>query len=277
MAAKAPEKNSRRVAVILGAGGSGRALLDQLYPLLGNRRNVEMQGVFLEEAEIQHAAELPFVKELCRFTFSVREFNSDQFEHALNLRMRTARRALSVLARRTGVSHTFRNVRGTAVSLVQETASDSDITVFEPVRLIAATLAQPTRSAKPRQRIVVVIDDLKTAGMTLLAAAQLAEGMMDRVTVITIAPVAGGSAQLDEVLRETLPARPAVRPAPGPDFASLIRAVQREGATMLVLGASDRILDRRVLRELRQQLRCPICLVRRWGGSRKARSAVKAH
>ena len=277
MTAKAPEKTSRRVAVILGAGGSSRMLLDQLYPLLGNRRNVEMQGVFLEEAEVQHAAELPFVKELCRVTFSVREFNNDNFEHALNLRMRTARRALSVLARRTGVSHTFKNVRGTAVSLVRETASVSDITVFEPVRLIAATLAQPARSARPRQRIVVVIDDLETAGMTLLAAAQLAAGMMDRLTVIPIAPVVGDSDQLDEVLRETLPARPSIRPAPGSDFASLIQAVQSEGATMLVLGASDRILDREALRALRQQLRCPICLVRRWGGSRRMLAAKKAH
>ena len=277
MTAKAPEKTSRRVAVILGAGGSSRMLLDQLYPLLGNRRNVEMQGVFLEEAEVQHAAELPFVKELCRVTFSVREFNNDNFEHALNLRMRTARRALSVLARRTGVSHTFKNVRGTAVSLVRETASVSDITVFEPVRLIAATLAQPARTTRQRQRIVVVIDDLETAGMTLLAAAQLAEGMMDRVTVITTPPVIGGTAELEEVLHETLPSRPAVRPAPGSDFASLIQAVQSEGATMLVLGASDRILDREALRALRQQLRCPICLVRRWGGSRRMLAAKKAH
>lgn len=268
MTAKAPEKTSRRIAVILGAGRSSRTLLDQLYPLLGNRGNVEMQGVFLEEAEIQHAAELPFVKELCRVTFSVREFTSDHFEHALNLRMRTARRALSVLARRTGVTHTFTNVRGSAVSLVQETALASDITVFEPVSLIAATLARPSRAARLRQRIVVVIDDLERAEMPLLAAAQLADGMMDRVTVISLGPAASRTTELEEVLMDTLPARPAVLAIGDADFASLIQAVQRERATMLVIGATDRVLDRGVLRSLRQQLRCPVCLVRRWGGDR---------
>lgn len=277
MTAKAPEKTSRRIAIILGAGRSSRSLLDQLYPLLGNRRDVEMQGVFLEEAEIQHAAELPFVKELCRVTFSVREFTSDHFEHALNLRMRTARRALSLLARRTGVSHTFTNVRGSAVSLVQETASASDITVFEPVSLIAATLAQPPRAARLRQRIVVVIDDPGRAEMPLLAAAQLADGVMERVTVITIGLAASRGAELEDVLMETLPARPAVRAVAADDLASLIQAVQREGATMLVIGATDRILDRGVLRELRQQLRCPVCLVRRWGDSRPLPAAEQAH
>ena len=110
MQANPPEKVTRRVAVILEAGGSSRNLLDVVLPLLGRDKAVEMQGVFLEEAELRHAADLPFVKELCRVTFSVREFNSDQFERALALRMRTAQRALSVLAKRAGVTHSFRNV-----------------------------------------------------------------------------------------------------------------------------------------------------------------------
>ena len=116
MATNPADKVPRRIAVILGSGGSGRSLLDLVLPLLSRGREVEMHGVFLEEAEVRHAAELPFVKELCRVTFSVREFNSDHFERALALRMRTARRALAVLARRTGVMHSFRNVRGPAIS-----------------------------------------------------------------------------------------------------------------------------------------------------------------
>ncbi|MCJ7815332.1 MAG: hypothetical protein MUP31_04685, partial [Xanthomonadales bacterium] len=83
MKAKPPEKVTRRVSVILGPGGSSRNLLDAVLPLLGRDKTIEMQGVFLEEAELKHAAELPFVKELCRVTFSVREFNSDQFERVL--------------------------------------------------------------------------------------------------------------------------------------------------------------------------------------------------
>ena len=83
MAANRAEHKPRRIAVILGTGGSGRNLLNLVMPLLARDREIEMQGVFLEEAEVQHAAELPFVKELCRVTFSVREFTSDQFERSL--------------------------------------------------------------------------------------------------------------------------------------------------------------------------------------------------
>ena len=85
MAAKPTEKSTRRIAVILGSGGSGRNLMDLVLPLLVRDREVEMQGVFVEEAEVQHAAELPFVQELCRVTFSVREFTSAQFEHPTRL------------------------------------------------------------------------------------------------------------------------------------------------------------------------------------------------
>ena len=146
---RANAEATRRVAVILGPAGGTEGFLELLLPLLARQPHVEMQGVFLEEAEVQNAAELPFVKELCRVTFSVREFNSDQFERALSLRMRTARRALAVLARRTGVTHSFRNVRGPAISLLLEAVAGSDITVFEPARMLAAaaTARQSSRAA----------------------------------------------------------------------------------------------------------------------------------
>ena len=145
MQAKVPEKTARRIAVIVGSGGTSRRLLDLLPMLLGRDRAVEMQGIFLEEAESLNAAELPFVQELCRVTFSLREFNRDQFERALALRMRSAQRALSVLARRAGVVHSFRNVRGSATQLLLEAAASADIMVFEPSRRMSHSMPENTR------------------------------------------------------------------------------------------------------------------------------------
>jgi len=157
MQANPPEKVTRRVTVILEVGGSSRNLLDVVLPLLGPDKAVEMQGVFLEEAELKHAADLPFVKELCRVTFSIREFNSDQFERALALRMRTAQRALSVLAKRAGVAHSFRNVRGSAISLLVETANQSDITIFKPARMMAAAMSPRPYKMPAQLRISPVV------------------------------------------------------------------------------------------------------------------------
>jgi len=249
MQANPPEKVTRRVTVILEVGGSSRNLLDVVLPLLGPDKAVEMQGVFLEEAELKHAADLPFVKELCRVTFSIREFNSDQFERALALRMRTAQRALSVLAKRAGVAHSFRNVRGSAISLLVETANQSDITIFKPARMMAAAMSPRPYKMPAMQPIVVAISDLESGGRALLAASHLASGDMQRVSVLLTPSVASDAAALIS------------------DYgvSSLIEAAQAEGAAMLVVSATPALMDPDTLQLLRQRVRCPICLVRQWG------------
>jgi hypothetical protein len=266
MPANRAEGKPKRIAVILGTGGSGRNLLELLLPLLARDRDIEMQGVFLEEAEVQHAAELPFVKELCRVTFSVREFNSDHFERSLVLRMRTAERAISVLARRTGVLHSFRNVRGPAVRLLRETASVSDITVFEPARRLGATA--PRRAAGLRQAppIVVAISDLESGRRALLAAGRLAEGESRRICVLATGAAAADRSALDRLCEEGLSGRPArlLVVASEGGIRALVDTAHAEGAGMFVIAATDELLEPETLQLLREQLRCPIFLVRRW-------------
>lgn len=264
MKANPPEKSTRRIAVILGPGGSSRNLFDVILPLLGRNKAIEMQGVFLEEAELKHAAELPFVKELCRVTFSVREFNSDQFDRVLALRMRTAQRALSVLAKRAGVAHSFRNVRGSAVTLLLETANQSDITVFEPVRTMAAAMSSRAYRPQPSPRIAVIVNEPASAD-ALAAASHLVNGDVSRLTVF-LGPVAAADKQaLESLFSKILRTRPGrVRVLSRFSASSIIEAVQAEGASMLVLGATAEFMNPEVLHTLRQRLRCPICLVRCW-------------
>lgn len=266
MATNPPDKALRRIAVILGTGGSGRSLLDLVLPLLLRDRDIEMHGVFLEEAEVQHAAELPFVKELCRVTFSVREFTSDQFERALTLRMRSAQRALSVLARRAGVVHSFRNIRGPAVRLLCETASAADITVFEPARRFGASMPPPLRGQRPHHRIVVAVGDPESARAALLAAGQLAEGDTSRICVLTTASAAADPKTIYRLCEQELRGRPArfhMVPSEG-GVRALVDAAHAEGAALFVIAATDELLMPATLQLLRERLRCPICLVRQW-------------
>ena len=266
MAANPPERAPRRVAVILGTGSSGRRLLELVLPLLTRDREIEMHGVFLEEAEVQHAAELPFVKELCRVTFSVREFTSDQFERSLALRMRTAQRALSVLARRTGVAHSFRNVRGPALRLLRETAAISDITVFEPIRQLGTTVSRPLRGQARQPKVIVVISDLEGGRPALLAAGQLADGRSGRVSVLVTGAAGGDLRLVSQLCEETLAGRPgSLRRVPTEGgVAALIDAAHTEGAALFVIAATDELLEPATLQLLRECLRCPVCLVRQW-------------
>ena len=235
MPVKLPDTVTRRVAVVLGTSGSGQQLLNVLQPLLGKDTEIDLQGVFIEDDELQRAVALPFSKELCRLTLSVREIQSARFERTIALQTRTAHRAIAGLARRMGVSHTFHKVRGSTISLLLETAHSADITVFEPLRIFAASpIAPPLHSSRPNQRIVVAIDDPAT---------------------------------LDHLISELLPAAPArILLSPGTEIQNLIAAARAERADMLVLGTSEKLLKPESLRLLMEQLRCPICLVRQWDG-----------
>jgi hypothetical protein len=248
MQAKLPDTGPRRITVVLGIGGSGKPLLDILRPLLSKDTEIDLQGVFVEEDELQRAASLPFVKELCRLTLSVREFHGAQYERAVALRTRTARRTIAEFARIMGVPHTFRNVRGSTISLLQETAHSAGITVFEPLPMFTPSpIPPPVQTRRSRQRIVVAVDD--------------------RATVLLHAEDPTEQDVLKRMIRDLLPAGPArVLLLSEPGIQCLIAAVRSEGAGMLVLGASEELLKPQSLRLLREQLHCPVCLVRRREG-----------
>ena len=260
-----PESTPRRIAVILGPGAGSRYLLDQIRPLLATDPGIELQGMFLREANVQHAAELPFVKELCRVTFTVREFDSGQFERALALRMRTARQALSLLAERVGVAHTFRDVRGSAVGLIAKAISDSHITVFEPARppLTSAMPSLPDQAAGPR--IVAILSDPESSPGVLNAAADLAGGELSRVAVLLLHAPEGEVPSLRRAFRAGLGGEPGhVRLVAGNDYNDLALTLRELYASMLVVPASPGMSSEKSLHFLHEQVRCPVCIVRNW-------------
>ena len=259
------DTGTRRIAVILGPGGASRYLLDQLEPLLDSGRDIELQGVFLEEAGVQQAAELPFVKELCRVTFAVREFDSSQFEHTLALRMRTARQAIGVLADHAKVPFTFRNARGSAVGLLKEAVADADITVFEPARPPMSSVLSGSSIPRHRQRTTAVISDAKSGQAVLETALKLADGLVERVSILLF-PEAGQDAdQLRNLYKDFLPGKPGhVRSILAGDFKDLAIANRTLFSSMLVAPANGLMTRDRSLKFLLAQVRCPVCLVGRY-------------
>ena len=264
MLAKTPDTVTQQIAVILGTSGSGQPLLNILRRLLGKDTVTELHGVFIEDDELQRAAALPFVKELCRLTLSVREIHNTRFERTIALRMRTARSAVKELAGRMGVSYTFREAQGSTISLLREAVHSSDITVFEPLRKLAApTIRQSVHGEHSPRRIVVVIDDVETGDEALLIAALLAESETHRISILLRAETPSELEAMDNMISDLLPAGPKrLLLLPDHGVQHLIAAVLAERADMLVLGASEEILKTESLGSLLKQLECPICLVR---------------
>jgi hypothetical protein len=269
MPAKTPDTVTQQVAVILGTSGSGQPLLNILRRLLGKDAVTVLHGVFIEDDELQRAAALPFVKELCRLTLSVREIHSTRFDRTIALRMRTARSAVEELAQRMGVSHTFREARGSTINLLREAAHSSDITVFEPLRKLATPgVTQSVHGQRSPRRIVVVIDNVETGDEALLIAALLAGNETQRFSILLRAETPAELEAMDKMISDFLPAAPKrVLLLPDHGVRHLITAVLAEHADMLVLGASEELLKTEALGSLLKWLECPICLVRHFDGA----------
>lgn len=263
-----PEKDPRRIAVILGASGSGQPLLNILQQLLGKASEANLHGVFIEDDELQHVAALPFVKELCRLTLSIREIQDTRFDRTVALRLRSARSAVEELARRMGIAHTFRAARGSTVSLLRETVYSADITIFDPSRKLVTTAIRPAlHGERSPRRIVVVMDDEVTGKEALLTAILLTNGKAHRISIILRAE---SPAQLEALQRMTgnvLPGSPNhLLLLQNHGIQQLVTTVTAERADMLVLGASEKLLSPEPLGFLLKQLECPICVVRQFYG-----------
>ncbi|MBT8039008.1 MAG: hypothetical protein KJN78_02070 [Gammaproteobacteria bacterium] len=259
-----PDDRARQIAIVLGPGGASRYLLDRLKPLLSADRTIELQGVYMEELAVQHAAAMPFVKELCRVTFVVREFDNEQMNRALLLRMRTARRALAVLATRVGAGHSFRSSQGSAVELLKRAAAEADITVFEPVRPPLFALSPEGHAGRPGQ-IAVLFSDVESSERVLRVARQLGGGNTGRIFGMVMPDHVQDSAALAEHVRALAEGSSVqVRPVKAGEVADLALAMREGFASLLVAPATGAMTRAPMLRFLREQIRCPVCLVREW-------------
>ena len=264
MPAKIPDTATQQIAVILSTSGSGQPLLKILRQLIGKVPDTELHGVFIEDDELQRVAALPFVKELCRLTLSVREIHETRIDRSVALRMRTARNEVEGLARHMGISHTFRTARGSTVRLLRETVHSAKITIIEPRRKFAAPATGQARYARRAvRRIVVVIDDTVTGDEALLTAALLAEGQTHRISILLRAQSPAELEAMDHMIHGMLPAgQKRLLQLPDQGVQSLITAVQAERADMLVIAASEDMLKPKSLALLLRLLECPICLVK---------------
>jgi hypothetical protein len=179
--------------------------------------------------------------------------------------MRTARQALAVLADRAGVSHTFQDVKGSAVGLLRQAISEADITVFEPARPPLTSALPTAQGPGSGPRVVALLSDTETSLGVLRTAARLARGDLSRLAVLLLQAPGDGAASLRKAFRGQLGGEPGhVRLVVGDDFNDLALTLRELFASMLVVPATPGMTRQKSLQFLREQVRCPVCVVRDW-------------
>ena len=197
----------RRIIVAADASEHGRAALEAAA-MLGERLHAEVEGVFVEDIDLVHLAELPVGREFHLISGQARAFDRELLEIQFGAEAAEARRALRTLTDRAQVRSTFRVVRGRVDAEVIAAASEGDLLVLGtfsrsigiPRRpgstAVAAAERAPRsvlllrRGAKIAGRPIAVHDGSDGADVALEAAVRLATSAREALTVLLVAETA---------------------------------------------------------------------------------------
>ncbi len=272
----------RRIIVAADASEHGRAALEAAM-MLGERFHAEVEGVFVEDIDLVHLAELPVGRELHLISGHARAFDRELLENQFGAEAAEARRTLRMLTERGHVRSTFRVVRGRVEAEIIAAAGTGDLLVLGtfsrsigvPRRPGSTALAAAERAprsvlllrrgARIAGRPIAVHDGSDGADVALEAAVGLATSVGGALTVLLVAETAEAADALQARITERLAARP-IAPrflrAPRLELDALCRVSHRADADVLVLDADSPVLAGAARQRLLEDVGCAILLVR---------------
>jgi len=251
----------KRIAVTLDALDLSLAALDQAARLAG-RMGAQLEGIFVEDIDLLQLAELPFLREVRRSSYSVEAMNLARMEQELRVLARRAERLLGEQAARHHVSWSFRVWRGSIDSDLLAAAMEVDVLALTR---LGSVLARSHAARPGRGAIAVLYDDNESARRALETAATLAAEQQVGLNVLL--PVARGkdaaalrqevALQLGEQAggAEFIPISDASLP-------SLLEALAGTDSAALIMQRGHELLQTPTLRQCLGSLNCPLLVVR---------------
>jgi nucleotide-binding universal stress UspA family protein len=264
----------QRVLVLLGTLDDGEWALRAACSL-ASQLEAEILGLFVEDINLLRLAELPFGREVLYGSLGTRRLDPALMERQLRAQVERARRALQAAAERVRIHWSFRVVRGQVVAEVLTAAPEADLLVLGQQ---VGSRRPPTGGAQrilPRARPVLVFFDGSEGALRALATAihiARAEGR-DLVVLRAVPDSEKGSEATSALEHRALEHRAAERlrvagmspryqRLTGANTASLIEAVRRARAGILVMPEDTMPLGSQHLQTLLGAIGCPLVLVR---------------
>lgn len=237
--------------IVLGFDASSPGSAAAVAVELARALSAELAGVFVEETDAHRLAALPFAV-LVESTGRSTPLGPRDLAALLRVAADRAERVLLREAARAHVRASFRVARGRLVRELESEAAERDVIVLESARPAA-------RRDAPRGPVVVAVDDPETAFSLLdVAAAVAGPGS----SVVAIVPRAGLARDRSLVWSRERARALWLVALPGFDVRSVAQAVARLSGGMLLLPRSPAWLDPAGVALLRQELDCPLVMVR---------------
>lgn len=161
----------RRLVVALGASRDSLATLPT-WADLASRLRASLDGLFVEDADLQRMAGLPFARVVAPGTVA-RAFDPETFERLMRSAAANARAALEAEARLRSVPCSFRTVRGVAAAALGDGVAHGDLIVVEHASFGAAAwrVARACRGS-----VLYLRPEARKGGEVLLLARDVIDG-----------------------------------------------------------------------------------------------------
>lgn len=235
--------------------------------------DARLKGVFVEDENLIHLADLPFAREIS-FSGEIRELDPERILRAMKAQAESARRLLARIASEAHIDWSFDVRRGRPLAALAEHAMEDDTLVIRSPGAVSREIGRTVRVAT-REAHADVLLVARGAGMksALVAPAPSLRGSMQ--PIVTGRPVAAaddGSSpgEMCSAFAESLAARigaPFMRlDARGLSPADLAQAVRQGGAGLLVVDAGRLANDDDAAR-LSAAAGCPVLLLGKERGS----------
>jgi len=282
MAAAGQGFTVRRIVVAADSSTHGRAALKAAADL-AVRLDADIEGLFVEDIDLVHLAELPLGREMHLISGAARALDKETLEAELRAEASEARRALKSLCERARVRSNFRVVRGRVETEIIAAAGEGDLLVLGVFSRAIGPTQRPGSTAlaaaehAPRSvlllrpgasvtgKALVAYDGSEGAELALDAGGRLAGEFDGSLTVLLIADTPDHADALQRRVEETAAAfnvKPRFLRTPALNLDEMCHLSHDSGADVLVLNADNPVLADKGHGRLLERIGCPILLVR---------------
>ena len=280
---KVPLLTIRRIVVAVDASPHSHAALEAAVDM-ASRFQAELLALFVEDANVLRAAELPFTHEVGQYSALRHAMERPRMERKLRARSRRIEESFRLLVDRGSVHGTFRVTRGSVVAEIHSAAREADVLVvgragWSQIRRpkLGSTARAACNDDAPGVTVIlregehitppilVVYDGSSLGDHTLKIAAMLVERLSQPLRVLLLVEQVGQGEALRELATACLQSYGVVRQyqvlasASVSDLAQAIRVI---GLGTLVLPSRLVVHDNEAVPDLIEEVDLPVLLVR---------------
>jgi hypothetical protein len=269
MTDKPRPRPARRIAVALDASEQSLRLM-ALAGGIAAALEAELEGVFVEDADLLRLAGLPFLREFRLTTRGEAAVDAERLQRELRATARRVRESVERSAQRLGCAWSFRVWRGDLEAEILSAALDAEMFTLAPLGRHAPLLARPSAAPRPRTEgaltVAVLFDGSAEAARALATGAELTTRRHAALAVILQAPDAAGIERLREQAKDLLGKEAGARVQLVSFVAGTAKALAetalRLGSDLLLVHAANPLLAAGGLWRSLGALGCPVLLVR---------------